>query len=277
MHSVHFTAETSSDGVSERDFTVGDVPGVLWSPAVLSGGATPRPRPGASLQTPSGSDGAPLVLMGHSGGLNKRAPGILARAHHYVTRYGFSVAAIDAPGHGDRPRNVEDQQWVAALHQARAAGEPIGPIVTDYNSSLAERAVPEWQATLDALQALPEIGAEAPVGYGGMTLGTATGLLLTAVEPRITAASFGGVLVYEALTKAAGQITVPVDFLLPWDDEEIDRQSGLALFDALASKEKTLHAHPGRHNQVPGYEIDNSARFFRRHLGFRREPVCGLL
>jgi hypothetical protein len=31
MHSLLFTATTSSDGVVERDFTVGDVPGVLWS------------------------------------------------------------------------------------------------------------------------------------------------------------------------------------------------------------------------------------------------------
>lgn len=245
---MHFTAETSSNGVVERNFTLDEVTGVLWSPA-------------------SGSAGAPLVLMGHSGGLHKKAPGILARAHHYVTTCGFTVAAIDAPGHGDRPRNAQDKQWVAALLGARAAGEPIGPIIADFNGSLAQRAVPEWQATLDALQALPEIGTEAPVGYGGMTLGTATGLLLTAIEPRITAATFGGVFVYEALTEAARQITIPIEFLLPWDDEEINRQSGLALFEACASKEKALHAYPGRHNQVPGYEVDNSARFFLRHLG----------
>jgi hypothetical protein len=55
--------------------------------------------------------------------------------------------------------------------------------------------------------------------------------------------------------------------LLPWDDEEIDRQSGLALFDAFASKEKTLHANPGGHHQVPWFEVDNSARFFAPHLG----------
>lgn len=33
MHSLQFTAESSSNGMLERDFTVGDVPGVLWSPA----------------------------------------------------------------------------------------------------------------------------------------------------------------------------------------------------------------------------------------------------
>jgi alpha-beta hydrolase superfamily lysophospholipase len=245
---MHFISETSTNGVVERGFTIGEVPGLLWSPT-------------------SGADGAPLILMGHTGGIHKKAPGIVARAAHYVTTYGFTVAAIDAPGHGDRPRNAQDQQWVAAMLQARTAGESIDSIVADYNASLAERAVPEWRATIDALQALPEIGADAPIGYGGMTLGTAIGLMLTAVEPRITAATFGGVLVYEALTEAARRITVPVEFLLPWDDEEIDRPSGLALFDACASKDKALHAYPGRHNQVPRSDIDNSARFFLRTLG----------
>jgi hypothetical protein len=174
---MHFISETSTNGVVERGFTIGEVPGLLWSPA-------------------SGSAGAPLILMGHTGGIHKKAPGLVARAAHYVTTYGFTVAAIDAPGHGDRPRNAQDQQWVAAMLQARAAGESIDSIVADYNTSLAERAVPEWRATIDALQGLPEIGTDAPIGYGGMTLGTAIGLMLTAVEPRITAATFGGVLVY---------------------------------------------------------------------------------
>jgi hypothetical protein len=39
------------------------------------------------------------------------------------------------------------------------------------------------------------------------------------------------------------------------------------LFDAFASKEKTLHAHSGRHYPVPEYERDSSDRFFARHLG----------
>jgi hypothetical protein len=63
---MHFTAETSSNGVVERTFTLGEVTGLLWSPA-------------------SGSGRAPLVLMAHSGGQHKRAPGILGRAHRFVT------------------------------------------------------------------------------------------------------------------------------------------------------------------------------------------------
>ena len=53
--------------------------------------------------------------------------------------------------------------------------------------------------------------------------------------------------------------------VLPWDDPEIDRESGLALFDVFASEEKTLHAFPGSHFHVPTDRIDT--RFFARQLG----------
>ncbi|WP_242608580.1 alpha/beta fold hydrolase [Actinomadura formosensis] len=143
---MHFTAGTSSNGVRERDFTVGEIPGVLWSPE-------------------SGPDRAPLVLMGHGGGTHKQAPAMAGRAHLLVTGCGFHVAAIDAPGHGDRPRTAQDEREIAELYRARAAGEPEGPIIVRYNTHLAERAVPEWRATLDALQLRP-VRARLP-GRGG--------------------------------------------------------------------------------------------------------------
>jgi cephalosporin-C deacetylase-like acetyl esterase len=244
---MQFTTESSSNGMVERDFTVGDVPGVLWSPV-------------------SGADRAPLVLMGHGGGTHKKAPAMAGRARLLVTGGGFHVAVIDAPGHGDRPRTAYDEQEIAALYRARAAGEPEGPIVVRYNAQLAELAVPEWRAALDALQELPEIGAGGPVGYYGINMGTAIGVPLTAIEPRITAAVFGQHWP-DALVGAARRITVPIEFALQWDDEHIPRESGLALFDAFASKEKTLHANAGAHKELPRFEADSAVRFFIRHLG----------
>jgi pimeloyl-ACP methyl ester carboxylesterase len=256
MQSLRFAAETSSNGVVERDFVVGEVPGVLWSPV-------------------SGSDHAPLVLMGHGGALHKKTPGLVARAHDAVTTWGFTVAAIDAPGHGDRPRTADDKQARADLRQAQAAGdtERFERVSVRYVRSLAERAVPEWQATLDALQDLPEIGTEAPIGYGGgISMGTAIGVPLTAIEPRICAAIFGGgFFVYDAQIEAARRVTVPVQFLLPWDDEYVDRQSALALFDAFASKEKTLHANPGDHRHIRWVGVDDE--FLVRHLGRMDTPA----
>ncbi|WP_407697832.1 hypothetical protein [Streptomyces kaniharaensis] len=49
-------------------------------------------------------------------------------------------------------------------------------------------------------------------------------------------------------------------------DELVPREAGLALFDALASREKTLHANPGGHMDVPDFELEGSAPFLARHL-----------
>jgi alpha-beta hydrolase superfamily lysophospholipase len=250
MNTLRFTTETSSDGVRERDFTVGDIPGVLWS-------------------AESGPDHAPVVLMGHGGGLHKKTPAQKSRAADAVTTWGFNVVAIDAPGHGERPRTAEDDQARDAMRQAMSTGDVQGfkSVSIEYTLSLAERAVPEWQETLDALQQLPEIGAEAPIAYGGgISMGTAIGMPLTAKDSRITAAIFGGgFFVYPELLEAARQITVPVQFLLPWDDQYVDRNDTLGLFDAFASTEKTLHAKPGDHRRIRWTGVD--PEFLPRHLG----------
>ncbi|MFC8045369.1 alpha/beta hydrolase [Nocardia sp. NPDC057353] len=245
---MHFTAETSSNGVVERHFTLGESTGVLWSPATAN-------------------TGAPLLLCGHAGGMHKKAPGLVAGARYSVGTAGYTVAALDAPGHGDRPRSERDLHCGEAIHRARAAGEPIAPIVTDYSRWVAERALPEYRAALDALLALPEIGADAPVGYAGITLGVVTGLLLAAADPRIAALSLGPVFVDDALLELAGRVTVPVQYRIPWHDSDFDRASALELFDALGSTEKTLHAHAGRYDQVPATERASAAAFLAAHLG----------
>jgi dienelactone hydrolase len=243
---MRFTSDTISNGISERLFTLGDIPGVLWSPA----GAT---------------SARALVLLSHGGGQHKKAQGIMARAHRYVTACGFAVAAIDAPGHGDRPRTERDERFVAGMRERMAAGEPVGQHIARYNTELSAQAVPEWRSALDALQELGRIGAAGPTGFWGVSLGSAIGVPLTAAEPRISAAVFG-LAGHETLAEAAARVTAPVEFLLQWDDEQVPRDSGLALFEAFASREKTLHANPGRHANVPRFELDSSERFFARHL-----------
>ncbi|WP_393076428.1 alpha/beta hydrolase [Streptomyces sp. LN704] len=248
MHSLQYTAESSSNGVRERDFTVADVPGVLWSAAS------------------STADRAPLILMAHGGGNHKKHPAMAGRAQRLVTGCGFHVAVIDAPGHGDRPRTAHDEAEIAELFRARAAGEPEGPIVVRYNDHLARLAVPEYQVTLDALQELPEIGTDGPVGFWGINMGTAIGIPFVAIEPRISAAVFGQHWP-DVLAEKAKQITIPIEFDLQWDDEHISREEGLALFDAFASTEKSLHVNSGKHKELPRFEADSAVRFFARHLG----------
>lgn len=246
MQSLQFTAESSSNSMRARDFSVGGVPGVLWSPA-------------------SSAERAPLILMAHGGGNHKKHPAMCGRAQRLVTGCGFHVAVLDAPGHGDRPRTAHDEAEIAELFRARAAGEPEGPVVVRYNAHLAELAVPEYRAALDALQQLPEIGTGGLVGFWGINMGTAIGIPFVAVEPRITAAVFGQHWP-DVLAEKAKQISIPIEFDLQWDDEHIPREAGLALFDAFASTEKTLHANAGKHKELPRLEADSAVRFFARHF-----------
>ncbi|MGK5737919.1 dienelactone hydrolase family protein [Micromonospora sp. URMC 103] len=234
------------DGVLEREFTLGEIPGILWTPA------------SASASTP-----APLILIGHPGGLHKMYPRLVARARHSAAD-GFAAATIELPGGGDRPRFAAVEQARADLHRLLQAGEPVDDEIVDrLVLPLVEKAVPEWQAALDALLSLPEIGG--PVGYSGGVI--AIGVRLAVVEPRISAAVlFAGSFVPRIMFEEARQVTIPLHVLLQWDDEGNDRQLALDLFDAFGSKEKTLHANMGGHTGVPQFAGDAAARFFTRHL-----------
>jgi dienelactone hydrolase len=178
---------------------------------------------------------------------------------------GFAVVAIDAPSHGDRPRDEEFGRIAAGMRAGMAAGENPDALVASVHSHLAGQAVADWQAVLTAVQRLDHVGV-GPVGYCGTSMGCGLGIPLIAAESRIRAAVLG-LLGVHGLAEDAARITVPVRFLVQWDDQLVSREQSLALFDALASAEKTLHANPGNHGDVPSFEVDSSLRFFVRHLG----------
>ena len=239
---MHFISEQRlDDGSLEREFILGDIPGILWTPT---------------------SSPAPLILLGHPGGLRSMYPRLASRARRSAAE-GFAAATIELPGSGDRPRSADAEQARADLHRALAAGEPVDEIVDRLVIPLVEMAVPEWQSTLDALLSLPEVSG--PVGYSGGVI--AIGIRLAVVEPRISAAIlFAGSFVPRAMFEQARQVTIPLLVLLQWDDEGNDRQLALDLFDAFGSQEKTLHANTGGHSGVPQFAGDDAARFFTRHL-----------
>lgn len=244
---MHIVSEAVSDGVRQQVFALGEIPGVLWTPSDASG-----PRP--------------LVLIGHGGGSHKQGWEVTSRALPLVTVGGFAVAAIDAPGTGDRPPHPEVRRLVALFDEHRAAGEPIDAERRAMNDIVAAELIPDWRTTLDALQGMESVGTTRPVGYYGLSQGGDMGIRLVADEPRIAAAVLG-LVGNEWLVEPASRITVPVEFLLQWDDEGNPRASVAKLFEALGSKEKSLHANPGGHFRVPSFEIDSAVRFFVRHLG----------
>lgn len=232
------------DDLLERELTLGDVPGILWTPP-------PSSRP------------APLILLGHPGGLARMYPRLVARARG-AAENGFAAATLELPGSGERPRLAAVDGARADLRRALAAGEPVPDDVVDrLVLPLVEQSVPEWRALLDALLALPEIGG--PVGFSGGV--TAIGVRLAVAEPRIVAAGlFAGSFVPRATFDEARRVTIPLHVLLQWDDEGNDRQQALDLFDAFGSVEKTLQANTGGHTGVPPYAGEDAARFFARHL-----------
>ncbi|MFG3225736.1 alpha/beta hydrolase [Kitasatospora sp. NPDC048194] len=239
--------DASPPAVTQRGFVLDGVPGVLWQPA------------GSSLRA------RPLVLLGHGGGQHKLGPGVVERAHRCVTRYGWAAVSLDAPGHGERERTAQDERFATEIGQLLAAGRPISAWVARHTAALAERAVPEWRAVLDALEEEAD-GELGPVGYWGLSLGSVIGIPLAAADSRIAAAVFG-LTGHASQVEAARRVGVPVEFLIQWDDELVPREGALAVFGALGSAEKTLHANPGGHLAVPDFELDSSESFLLRRLG----------
>ena len=232
------------DHVVERLFTLGEVPGILWTPGAPS-------------------DPAPLILLGHPGGLRRMYPRLLARARHAVA-VGFVAATIELPGGGDRPRFAAVEEARADLHRALAAGEPVGDGIVDrLVLPLVDQAVPESRAVLGYLLTLPEVGG--PVGLAGGVI--ALGVRMAVAEPRIAAAVlFAGSYVPRSVLEDARRVTIPLHVLLQWDDEGNDRHAALELFEAFGSAEKTLHANMGGHTGIPDFEGDAANRFLARHL-----------
>jgi pimeloyl-ACP methyl ester carboxylesterase len=260
---MEFTDERTEDGVTRRSFQLtvdGEtVPAVIWAPA---GAAGPRP----------------LLLMGHGGSQHKKTAGIVTRARQFAKRHGYATLAIDAPGHGDR---ISRAEAVANMREvgARVTGQAPSAWTPERLKLMAgrtARAVPEWNAALDAALTFDFVGAGGPVGYWGVSMGTAIGVPFVAQQPRITAAVLGlaglrpGAAEFEA---AARQITCPVEFVFQWEDAVAKREDGVALFNAFASAEKTMHINPGGHMDIPAFEGASWERFFLRHLGTAEQPA----
>jgi dienelactone hydrolase len=258
-----FTDERTEDGVTRRSFTVttaGEtIPAVIWTPEGAKG-----PRP--------------LVLMGHGGSQHKKTPGITARARHFAQKFGYATLAIDAPGHGDR---ITREEAEAAARQvgARVTGQVSTTWTPEMLKMMAQRslaAVPEWNAALDQTLGFDFVGSDGPIGYWGVSMGTAIGVPFVAQQPRITAAVFGlaglrpNAPEFEA---AANAIKIPVEFVFQWEDAVAPREHGIALFNAFGSAEKTMHINPGGHMDIPSFEGASWERFFVRHLGTADAPV----
>ena len=262
--------ETTEKGVTERRFDLKVesevVPGILWEPEQALQDGTARPT----------------ILIGHGGTQHKRVENVLALARQFVRHLGVSVAALDAPGHGERvtpemkaAADAARERLGARIAEGRKSGSPqpraMGAEEAKAWTDRTANGVKEWQALLDDLQANRPDLAAGPFGYWGVSMGTAIGLPFVSDEPRMTAAVLGlagmsnrpGADRFEAAARA---LSIPILFLFQAEDELMTLQSGIDLFQAIGSKEKTMHLNPGGHVMIPRFERAAAEDFFRRHL-----------
>ena len=241
-------AAEAAAGVVERRFEASvdgrTVPGILWLP------------PGSHARS------RPIVLIGHGATLHKRVDHIVALAHLLVRSHDFAAVAVDAPGHGDRRRDrmADDIQLFSDF------------LVEWSRPGSTDDVIAEWQAVLEGVRKLDEVG-DGPVGYWGLSMGTIFGIPLAAAEPKIQVAVFGllGLLgpTRDRLEVDSKALACPILFIQQWHDQMVPRPDAFALFDALGSIDKRLHAHPGEHAAVPAEELLFSVDFLARHLAPR--------
>ncbi len=220
------------------------VPGIVW-------------RPGPERERTA------LVLAGHGGGFgtegHKRMGAIEVLATRLAEKHGIAAAAIDQPGCGDREG--------AAQEQARRRGMTIDEAIEKiWTRALVEEMTRDRKATLDHLDTRMGLG-RAGVGYWGLSGGTTFGLPLVASEPRIGAAVLGLNSAVPLMLAYAPKVKCPVLYTMNLDDHFMSRDAGLALFDALATKDKRLLAFPGDHGENLDQATEDWARFFESRLG----------
>ena len=97
---LRLISHTTSEGVTTRELVLGDVTAVLWAPE-------------------HAAPGTPVVLLGHGGEQHRHHPAMSGRAR-LLTDVGFRPLALDAGGHGPRPRTPYDELAVPEIGDAPA-------------------------------------------------------------------------------------------------------------------------------------------------------------
>lgn len=132
--------------------------------------------------------------------------------------------------------------------------------------------VADWRLAIDEARAVPSAGG-ARLAYFGLSVGSIFGIALLAMRSDLAVATLGllgsqGAVQHlgERLLADAARIHSPVLFLMQLGDESFDRDGCLALFDALGTADKRLHANPGPHHAVLLAEFNFSFTFMRGRL-----------
>lgn len=214
------------------------ITGALWQPARMA-------------------PDTPIVLMGHGASGDRYQAPIPHLANRLVAEIDAVVLALDGPVHGLRLVRPGGREALATEMQREG-------FVQDMTR--------DWLEAYAAICADLGLG-EGRKGYFGLSMGTFFGLPLLASELSFDVSVIGlagttraGRPLASQLLASAQQVTHPVLFLMQLEDELFPREGYWALFDALATDNKRLHANPGLHPEVPAEEVAHSFDFLCAHL-----------
>ena len=201
-----------------------------------------------------------VVAFGHGASGNRYQAPIPYIAHRLV-KLGVLCVSMDGPVHGLREKNGGGRR-------------ALGPELK--NLDIVDQMNQDWAMAIELACAQFDYRDEV-FGYFGLSMGSIFGIpmladRITRGRP-VTAATLGLLGTTGAasqfgknLQKAAGKIAPPILFLMQLEDELFPRSGYLELFDSFASKEKSIHANPGLHPEIPGIEIRHTLEFFQNQL-----------
>ena len=213
------------------------VPGLYWLPS--------GPPRGLLLACHGGS--------GHK--LSEAITNIVAQA----LPMGLVVVAIDGPVHGGRRSDGRLDKLSAITSFREAWKNGVGQL------TMAE----DMTAAVEHVQKLAQLG-DLPWLYMGVSMGTAYGIPLLARDKRFVAAVIGlwsaGHVQSGHLADHAKSMAAATLFTMQWEDEVFDRQSTIALYEAVGATNKRLLAYPGPHRELEGYRLTECLAFLGEFL-----------
>jgi dienelactone hydrolase len=195
------------------------------------------PAPGALWLPPPTGRKPPLILLGHGGSGHKLAERLVRLAEWFTGTAGLAAVALDGPYHGDRA--------VPGDYHAHEAAEGHDVVL--------DRMTREWTSTVDMLADRVDVTR---LGYYGLSMGTRFGLpVVAALGERVHGVVLGKFGVppaprAERVLADAARVTAPTLHHVQWNDTMFPRDTQLALFEALGTRDKRLLAYPGDHTDT---------------------------
>ena len=220
-----------------------DITGALWLPA-------------------DGEQRDALICCGHGGsGYRYQAP--LPSMARKFNKEGYPVLAIDGPDHGLRQSGPGGRMGLAMDLQR-------GPVALDEMTE-------DWADAIDAVRARDDVNAPR-LAYYGASMGSMYGIPFLATRSDVVVAALGLLGETEALPITthikglAEKVTCPLYYMVQLDDESFSSEGSVAMFQALGSANKRMHANPGLHAAIPIDEVGYLIQFMLDHLDGTLQP-----